>query len=187
MDATTRGTAELYAAGFEARALLRDQTPVCMRAIRGDDKERLRVAFGHLSTRSVYQRFFHLITDLTPDYLRELTELDFRGHVALVLSTGEESRERLIAVARFVRVSPGADRAEIAFAVADEYQNRGAATLLLHELVAVAKSLGIRKFVGQMLDNNLDMLRVLQNSKLPLRQRVDGNIRNVELSIDAAS
>ena len=51
--------------GLPARAALRDGTAVGVRAIRPDDKERLRIAFARLSPRSVYQRFFHPVTELT--------------------------------------------------------------------------------------------------------------------------
>jgi RimJ/RimL family protein N-acetyltransferase len=180
-------SADWYPAGFLLRAALRDGTSVCVRAIRPDDKERLRIAFERLSTRSVYQRFFHPITELTPSELRHLTELDFRDHVGLVLTIEEETGERLIAVARFVRIAPGADRAEVGFAVADEYQNRGAATLLLHQLIALARGRGVREFVAQVLEDNLEMLAVFQNSKLPLRQRLERGIRHVVLSLDAGT
>ena len=172
-----------YVAGCRRHAVLRDGTKVCIRAIRPDDKERLRIAFERLSPQSVYQRFFHQITELTPGELRHLTELDFRDHVGLVLTIDEGSGERLIAVCRFVRVTPGEDRAEVGFAVADEYQRRGAATLLLQQLVAVARRSGIREFVAQMLDDNVAMLRVLENSGLSLRQRIEKGIRHVALML----
>lgn len=182
LEASADSNAESYAAGFRAFTLLRDQTPVCMRAIRADDKERLRIAFERLSTRSVYQRFFHLMTELTLGELRHLTELDFRDHVGLVLTVGDKAGESLIAVARFVRVAPGADRAEVGFAVADEFQNRGAATILLRELIVVAKSCGIREFIAQVLEDNVQMLRVFQGCRLAFRQKIEGGIRRVELS-----
>ncbi len=183
---TTAGvSATSSAAGFRAHAVLVDGIRVCLRAIRPDDKERLRIAFKRLSPQSVYHRFFNPITELTSGDLRQLTELDFHDHVGLVLTVEEEKGERLIAVARFVRVAPGADRAELAFAVADEYRNRGAATLLLRQLVALARNCGVREFVAQMLQDNVEMLRVFQKSKLPLRQRVEQGIRHVVLRIDA--
>src|SRR6202795_4912330 len=57
-------------AAIHATAVLRDGTPVRLRAIRPDDKERLRIAFERLSPRSVYRRFFHTVTALTPEMLR---------------------------------------------------------------------------------------------------------------------
>src|SRR5215471_4978344 len=129
-DVASSASADAYAAGFRARAVLRDGTAVCVRAIRPDDKGRMRLAFERLSPQTVYQRFFHHMTDLTPGALREATEIDFHDHVGLVLTVGEETSERLFAFAEFVRVVPDADCAEVAFVVADDYQHRGAATLL---------------------------------------------------------
>lgn len=176
---------ESYAAGSRVSAVLRDGTPVCLRAIRPDDKERLRIAFGRLSPRSVYQRFFHPINDLTPDALRHLTEIDFRDHVGLVLTVGEDADERLIAIGRFVRVASARTCAELAVTVADEYQQRGAGTLLLGHLIGVARSVGVRELVAHVLDDNREMIEVLENSKLPLRQRFEDGIRRVVLSLDA--
>ena len=158
-----------------------------MRAIRPDDKERLRVAFARLSARSVYQRFFHPVSALTADHLRRLTEIDFRDHVGIVLTVGAGSNERLIAVGRYVRVVSGGDLAELAFTVADDYQRRGAAMLLLRELVAVARERGIREFVALVLDDNRQMLEVFRRSKLPLRESFVDGARRVVLKLDVAA
>ena len=179
--------AEAHAAGFCARAVLRDGTPVWVRAIRPDDKERLRIAFGRLSPRSVYQCFFRPVNDLTPDALRRLTEIDFRDHVGLVLAVGEDADERLIAVGRFVRVASDRNCAEVAVTVADEYQHHGAATLLLQQLIGVARSLGVKALIAHVLDDNREMLEVLENSKLPLRQTFEEGVCRVVMSLDAAA
>ena len=178
---------EAHAAGFCARGVLRDGTSVCVRAIRPDDKERLRIAFGRLSPRSVYQRFFHPLNELTPDALRHLTEIDFHDHFGLVLTVGEDADERLIAVGRFVRVASDRDCAEVAVTVADEHQHRGAATLLLQQLIGVARSLGVQVLIADVLDDNREMLEVLENSTLPLRQTLEDGVRRVVLSLDAAA
>jgi RimJ/RimL family protein N-acetyltransferase len=179
-DRPAGASADACDAGFRVHTALRDGTPVCMRAIRPDDKDRLRTGFTHLSPRSVYQRFLHPLKELTFDHLRNLTELDFHDHVGLVLTVEEDSGERLIALGRFVRVAPGADMAEVAFTVADEYQHRGAATLLLQSLVRFARACGIRELVAILLESNRAMFRVLEKSKLPLRREFeDGNLRVV--------
>ena len=174
-------------AGFRSPAVLRDGTAVCVRAIRPDDKERLRIAFARLSARSVYQRFFHPVNELTADDLRRLTEIDFRDHVGIVLTVGAGSDERLIAVGRYVRVVRGGDVAEVAFTVADDYQHRGAATLLLRELVAIARERGVRKFVALVLNDNRQMLEVFRRSKLPLRESFVDGARRVVLNLDVAA
>jgi GNAT superfamily N-acetyltransferase len=166
--------------GFRSPTSLRDGTAVCVRAIRPDDKERLLAAFTRLSARSVYQRFFHPVNELTAEDLRRLTEIDFRDQVGIVLTVGAGCDERLIAVGRYVREVSGGDVAEVAFTVADDYQHRGAATLLLREIVGIARERGIRKFVALVLGDNRAMLEVFRRSNLPLRESfVDGVCRVV--------
>jgi GNAT superfamily N-acetyltransferase len=176
-------------AGFRCTAALRDGTAVCVRAIRPDDKERLSIAFARLSARSVRQRFFHPVNELTADELQRLTEIDFRDHVGIVLTVGAGSDERLIAVGRYVRVVSGAELAEVAFTVADDYQHRGATTLLLRELVAIARERGVRNFVALVLNDNRPMLEIFRRSKLPLRESlVDGDgVRRVVLNLEVAA
>jgi len=158
-----------------------------VRAIRPDDKERLRIAFAGLSARSVYQRFFHSVNELTADDLRRLTEIDFRDHVGIVLTVGAGSDERLIAVGRYVRTLPAGDVAEVAFTVADDYQHRGAATLLLRELVAIARERGVCKFVALVLDDNRQMLEIFRRSKLPIRESFVDGARLLVLRLDGAA
>lgn len=165
-------------------AVLRDGTVVCVRPIRPDDKERLRIAFARLSARTVYQRFFHPVKELVAEDLRRLTEIDFRDHVAIVLTAGRGSDERLIAVGRYVRVMCGGDVAEVAFTVADEYQHRGAATLLLRELIVFARRNGIRKLLALVLPDNLAMLQVFRRSKRPTSVSLVDGLRRVLLSLD---
>ena len=133
------------------------------------------------------RRFFHPVNELTADDLRRLTEIDFRDHVAIVLTVGAGSDERLIAVGRYVRVVSGGDLAEVAFTVVDDYQHRGAATLLLRELVAIAREHGVRKFVALVLDDNRQMLEVFRRSKLPMRESFVDGVRRVVLTLDVAA
>jgi RimJ/RimL family protein N-acetyltransferase len=170
-------------AAIHATAVLRDGTAVQLRAIRPDDKERLRIAFERLSRRSVYRRFFHPVKALTPNVLRQLTELDFRDHVGLVLSVEDETGERLIAVGRFVRVAPRSEHAEFAITVADDYQNRGAGTLLLQRLVDIARAGGVREFVAYVLEENRQMLKVIRGTELPCRRTSEDGVRLVVMSL----
>ena len=75
------------AAGYSADALLRDGTSVHVRAIRPDDKERLRDHFHRLGRESVRHRFHGTKSELDDRDLRDLTELDFERHVGLVATT----------------------------------------------------------------------------------------------------
>jgi ribosomal protein S18 acetylase RimI-like enzyme len=68
--------------------------------------------------------------------------------------------------------------------VVDDYQHRGAATLLLRELIAFARQSGIRKFLALVLPDNLAMLEVFRRSKEPTTVSLVDGLRRVVLSLD---
>ena len=77
------------------------------------------------------------------------------------MRSSARSTTRIVAVANFVRLrDPKA--AEVAFAVADEYQRRGIGTRLLEQLAALAGGLGIERFVAEVLPDNRQMLGVFE-------------------------
>ena len=82
----------------------------------------------------------------------------------LVATTGPD--ERIVGHALYARID--ADRAEIAFTIADEYQGRGLGTLLLGQLAEHAAANGIHQFVAVVLPTNFRMLGVFRDSGFPI-------------------
>jgi len=166
-------------------AILRDGTPVMVRSLRPADREALRDGFHRLSPEAIYHRFFQTKTELTDAELRYLTELDFRTHVALVVTAEVDGRDQIVAVARFVRVDcPGPEkRAEIAFVVGDEYQHRGIGTLLMAHLATIARGLGYTAFEAEVLPDNYAMLRVFEHCGLPMTERGGDGMIHVTLQL----
>jgi acetate---CoA ligase (ADP-forming) len=150
-------------AHYSAEELLRDGGSIHVRSIRPDDRERLLRHFKELSEDSRYHRFFGVKRSLGEAELTRLTQLDFVNHVGLVATLRHEGEERFIGDARYVR---GADpaRAEVAFAVVDEHQGRGVATILLEHLSRIARAVGIVEFEADVLGDNNRMLEVFAKS-----------------------
>lgn len=142
---------------------LRDGAPILVRAIRPDDKARLLAHFHGLSPDSVRHRFMGMRRELTTGELIRLCEVDFRDHVGLVATLGEDAAERLIGVGRLIRGTEPR-RAEVAFAVLDQFQGRGIGTLLLRHLARIARTLGIDEFEADVLGDNRQMLEVFDHS-----------------------
>jgi len=67
----------------------------------------------------------------------------------------------------------GTDRAEVAFAVADDRRDQGLGTLLLGELAQIASARGIRTFEAMVLPVNHQMLSVFRESGFPVRTHTD--------------
>jgi RimJ/RimL family protein N-acetyltransferase len=138
---------------------LRDGTPVLVRPIRPDDRDRLAAGFRRLSPESRYRRFLTVAESLSDEELRYLTEIDYRNHFAWV-AVREDRPEEGLGVARWVRLREEPDVAEPAITVVDDYQGRGLGTLLLGLLAAAARAGGIERFRAYVLEEN-EPMRVL--------------------------
>jgi GNAT superfamily N-acetyltransferase len=136
---------------------LPDGTRVLLRPIDPDDRDVLAAAFERLSPESRYRRFFSPLPRLSDRQLDFLTRVDHVDHEAL-LAVDEDSGA-LVGVARYVRTGPG--EAEPAMVVADDWQGRGVATVLLRRLVERALDAGIEVFKAPVLAGNADAVHVL--------------------------
>jgi GNAT superfamily N-acetyltransferase len=176
------GQKPMDAVKYSMHETLRDGTAMLVRAIRADDKQRLLRHFHGLSSQSVYYRFFGVKRSLTDDDLSRLTEMDFVNHVALAGTVGAGDYERFIGVGRYMRTE-NQSRAEVAFAVLDDYQGQGIGTLLLKHLARIARSKGITEFTADVLGSNHQMLEVFANSGFPVRDSYTSGIVHVTLDI----
>ncbi|MGH7790070.1 MAG: GNAT family N-acetyltransferase, partial [Candidatus Binatia bacterium] len=175
---------------FAVERVLRDGGSIHVRAIRPDDKPRLVEHFSQLSGRSVYFRFFRVKKHLTDAELRQFTELDFRRNVALVATLRRDGAEAIVGVGRYAQldVPAGAPaRAEVAFAVADAYQGRGIASLLLELLAALARAAGIEELEADVLGENNTMLRVFAASGYRVRRALEEGVFHLTFPIEATA
>jgi acetate---CoA ligase (ADP-forming) len=164
---------------YAAEGILRDGGSIHIRAIRPDDKQRLLDHFSRLSAQSVYFRFFRAKKRLTDDELVQFTEVDFRCNAALVASLGQGAEERFIGVGRYAVVDADATRAEVAFAVADDYQGRGVGTLLLEHLAPIARANGITEFEADVLGENNRMLEMFAQSGFVVKRSIEDGVFHV--------
>jgi RimJ/RimL family protein N-acetyltransferase len=162
---------------FEATAALRDNRPLRIRAIRPSDKAALRAGFRRLSRQSVYFRFHGVKRALSERELVYFTEIDFRGHVALVAALIDGGQEHLVGVGRYVESdrTQRTRRAELAFAVDEDHQGLGVASVLLKCLTRIGRKQGIEEFIAFVLPENQAMIDVFHHSGLPVRQISGGD------------
>ena len=158
--------------------------PVVFRPIRPDDKERLRVGLARLSLRSQHQRFLAPKPRLSARELRYLTEVDGRDHVALVAVLAEDP-ERLVGVARFIRLPEDPATAEAAIVVADELQGRGLGRELGRRLADEARARGVRRFTATLLGDNMASHRLFEAVCERVSTRFEGGVE--ELVADLAA
>lgn len=162
-----------------ARAWLTDGTVVDILAMMPDDARRLVRFHRTLSPETTHRRFFSVHPELSEQEVERFTNVDHIDREALVAIHGGE----IVGVARFERLSPGADIAEVAFVVADSWQGRGLGTLLFAHLRAVAKERGIRRLSADVLRYNTAMLAVFRHAGLAVSEHGEGEIVQVSMTI----
>jgi GNAT superfamily N-acetyltransferase len=137
-----------------------------LRPLRADDGDRLCGLYGRLSPDSLYRRFLAPMPRPRRDLLHRLLDVDHCDREAIAALEGDE----IVAVARYLR-SPGADVAEVALVVADEWQRRGVGRLLMRRLGRLARRRGIRAFVGTIAGENRAALLLVRSVGPGVRAR----------------
>ena len=161
-----------------ADIVLRDGSTLLLREARPDDAAALIAFHDGLSPASLYSRFFGVPRSSAPEVSR-LLGADPDQDVVLVGQSGG----RILAVGTYLRHRTQSDRAEVAFAIADAVQGRGVGTRLLEMLAEIARSREIEWFDAYVLADNVQMLRVFEDSGLTLEHRVDGDVHHIVLTL----
>ena len=162
---------------MHTRALKPKHGPtILVRPLRHGDVDTVLAVFERLGEQSRRARFNGPKPCLSAAELRQLAAVD-RSHHALVAYV--EGDPQPVAIARLVR---DGETAEIAFAVADDYQHRGIGSTLAAELIADARASGIREITALASSDNPAAVALLRRTARVLDIRLEGP----ELSIRAA-
>jgi RimJ/RimL family protein N-acetyltransferase len=142
---------------------LRDGTQAITWALLPSDREGLREAYEHLSSRAKLHRFLAPVPHLTETMLDRLVdEVDGVNHVALVLFVLDPENDGAPAgLARMIRYPDEPTEADVAVTVVDEYQGRGVATALLAELMR-KRPAGVKRIVTEVAADNPPSLAMLR-------------------------
>jgi GNAT superfamily N-acetyltransferase len=137
---------------------------ITIRPLRNGERDAVQAVFDRLGPRSRLLRFGGAKTILSEADLRQLSRVDGDHHVLLALARGEP-----IGIARLVR---DGDEADVAFAVADEWQNLGVGSILADRLACDARAAGIRRLRATMQAENRASLALMKRMTRGLQTRV---------------
>lgn len=127
---------------------------ITIRPLRNGERSVVQAVFDRLGPGSRLLRFGGAKNVLSPGDLEQLARVDARHHVLVALVKGEA-----IGIARLVR---DGDSAEVAFAVADDWQGRGVGRVLVDRLAADARAAGIVRFEATVTGENPRSLALLR-------------------------
>src|SRR6202022_4166043 len=128
-----------------------------------------------LSLESRYFRFFSGAPNLNEAAHRAAIS-EIRQRCNLVALVG--AVPTIVAQAGYVRND--ADRAEVAFAVADTFHGRGISTILLGQLAEIAHAVGVTTFDASVLSENHRMIGVFRESGFKVSTHASAGVIEIE-------
>jgi GNAT superfamily N-acetyltransferase len=131
-----------------------------LRRVRTEDAAAVSCFLRGLSDTSRRLRFHGGCNPQSQAMAQRLCQVDGMLHQAWLAWVGSGDDAAVVGEARFVVASDGRagmDAAELAIAVADGWQGRGLADMLMQQLLAAAAQSGVRTLWGDMLPGNTRM------------------------------
>ncbi len=117
--------------------LLKDGTQITFRSIHPTDEPRMRDLVYDLSQETIFYRFMSHHQRFGQRQIQNFVYVDHRKDVAIVGTIPEAHGEDIIAVGRYY-LDEKTNRAEVAFVVRDDWQNKRIGTFLFQHLTDLA-------------------------------------------------
>jgi acetyltransferase len=136
-----------------------------------------------LSKESRYLRFMQHLPELTPELVRQFTQIDASREMALVALDGDSRDVEIVGIARYVAPSARGETGEFAIVIADGWQGHGLGRALMNLLIDGARLHGLRGLTGSILAVNVPMCALA--TALGFATHVDaGDPRHVIATLD---
>jgi acetyltransferase len=148
--------------------------------MRTTDRATYERAVYSLSPRSRYLRFFAPIERMSKRLLDQMTQVDGHRHVAWLALTPDESTG--VGVVRYVRVADHDQAAEVAIAVADDWQGGGLGGELLRQTMDHARLAGLDLLIATTLRENSAGAGLLQAAGFAAKRR-SARYRELEIRL----
>jgi len=157
---------------------------VRVRPLRATDRDRYVRALATLSPRSRYLRFASPTPKLSERQIDLMLQVDGEHRVAYAALTPEESA--LLGVARYIRTPESSNVAEVAIAIADDWQGHGLGRILLTHLIQHARAAELEGLVAIILGENHVAARLSRDVGFAVAQR-DGIYVRYEMAFRGPS
>jgi GNAT superfamily N-acetyltransferase len=143
--------------GSRANMVLSDGSSVVIRSLAAGDEAAVASWFAGLAGETRYARFFAFLKQLDRRTQSELARVDHFDHEAIAAVTPDGAT---VGIARYIRIGKSRS-AEVAVAVADDWQGRGIAGMLLERVATSARAVGIEQFIAICLATSHTVIRLL--------------------------
>jgi acetyltransferase len=155
---------------------MRDGELITIRPIRPEDEPLMTRFHEQLSERSVYLRYFHVVTlnqRIAHERLTRICFIDYDREMALVAERRDPlTRERqILGVGRLTKLY-GRREAEFAAIVTDAFQGRGLGFELVRRLIDIGRAEELERITADILPENRAMQTICRRLGFPTSVRV---------------
>jgi acetyl coenzyme A synthetase (ADP forming)-like protein len=169
-----------YPSDREADVVLHDGSTVHVRPVRESDRPAVHEFLLGISRESIGFRFFGAANlNWATDWM---VQVDYVSSYGLIALSG--SPATIVAHAGYVGID--GERAEVAFLVADAWQGRGIATILLAHLAEYATEHGFSTFIAEVMATNHRMIEVFRESGFQVKVRPTPDAIEIEFPTSMA-
>jgi acetyltransferase len=145
--------------------MLPDGTEVLLRPVKPEDEPLVKEMLSSLSEKTLKERFFQVVKNITHDMLIKLCNIDYNREITIVAEIMAEIREnspkKIIGIIGLV-IDPDTKSGEFGVIIHDHYQGKGIGYKLIDVLIGIAQERGLDEFYGIVLADNRKMLRICQ-------------------------
>jgi hypothetical protein len=170
-----------FSQNFSFRLNWNVDVPLCVSAIRPENKKQIADGLKLLSHKSIRNRFQGGRKSFTESELNYLTNLDGINHYALGIEEAAGER-RGIAIIRMVRSYHDVREAEVAVTIIDEYQRMGLGGLLMDLIFLAALERNLDSFTFIFLPQNEGIVKLINKLGTPIQREVSAD--HVELVLE---
>ena len=155
---------------------------IFVRPIRPDDDLLIRDLLAHVSKEDLRLRFFDSIKEFSHQFIARLTQLDYTRAMAFVAI--DEASNETLGVVR-LHTDSSREAGEYAILLRSDLKGRGLGWALMQLIIEYAKSEGLKRIDGQILQENSVMLKMCRELGFEIKTDAeDRGLLDVTLALE---
>jgi len=158
---TEYGIALLFLEGYKYTLKPKDGKAVEFRPLLPSDEFAYRNFFYSLQEKTIYMRFFYKMRTFSHEVVqKQWSSVDYHKNMSILGLVQKGGHKEIMAIGSYAQDSD--DRAEVAFVVREDFQNKGIASYLLEILENIARENHYNGFCATVLRENSAMISVFK-------------------------
>jgi acetyltransferase len=159
-----------YPSQWQRHIEVKDGWQVLVRPIRPEDEPLIHDLLQHVSKQDLRLRFFGAVGEFTHAFIARLTQIDYARAMALVAL--DQATGALIGVVR-IHSDSIYEAGEFAILLRSDLKGRGLGWALMQLIIEYARSEGLKRITGQVLQENTTMLNMCRELGFDVKTNPD--------------